>query len=244
MPLLLEKTLGDIRQSVAVRCGVAQSGQAANRSKNILDELVNKCMREIYLSCYWARLRVTQDYPLTSSQQDYDIPDDFPIGGINRITVLGTDGREYQLAYDDLVELQDIAYDAMNRPLYFRFVNGILRLYPAPDATQWPTMRIDGTMGPVWMVNDADRSAVDSEAVTQLTVINYKQYLGIGGDQGPAKQDFINYLHNLRQLVSPARTYNIASRWEDGPAYWKWPSLDTYTLPWANGDWNPPGAGW
>lgn len=245
MTLPLPPTLVDLRQSVAVRAGLAGSGNLAARSTPLIDELLRQAQTEIYLRCAWARIWRTTDITLTTGERDYDIPADTVIGNIGPIWVKNLDGRPFPVQFEDMLEVEWVSQDlqANGRPMTWNIVNDILRISPAPDAAVWPNLTLHYQQAPNTLTSDQSRASIDGEALIQLATIRLKENMGIGGPQQPDIARFERYLYDLRAASSPARVYATATRHIDGPAYWTSPSADTYTTPWISG-WNPPGASW
>ena len=243
MTLPLESTLAEIRNDVAIRCGIASSGKFGAKSQPILDQFINQSYREIYTRAYWARVHRKLSINLADGVADYDIPDVTSIGGIHRVTVQSTTTppREYDLKYDDVLEIQSLNMTNRSRPLYFQIENELIHIVPMADITKFAIAFIYCELMLTKLTDDADRVLVDSEAVIQQSTIRMRKYLGIGGDQKEERAIFERYMLDLRGLVAPNRSYPIASRNIDGPAYWKWPSTNGYSQPFT-ADWNPPGS--
>lgn len=240
MTLPLSPTLADVRNSVAIRCGLATSGTLANNLRAVIDEMVRKCQAQIYLRATWARQVFEQTITAVNGERDYDIPSVTTIGGILRVAAVDSKGKFKAMAYDDLLDIENITYTP-GKPEFWKIIDDMLRVKPAPDTTEYPSFLLLLYRAPASMVADADRTVVDGEALIQLATIGVKEYLGVGGDQRVARAEFERYLLDLRQSVSPPRMFLIATRRLDGPAYWTWPTVDAATMPYAV-DWNPPGV--
>ena len=169
---------------------------------------------------------------------DYDIADATKIGSIHRLTVMDIDGREHPVKYEDALEVQEFTLSKSSRPMCFCISDDIIRLSPAPLVATYPTMVMLVELADTKLVNDADITAVDTEALTAAATIKLRDYLGVGGPTAGAKAELGQYLLDLRGLVSPNRSYPIASRFVDGPAYWRQPSVNAYSSPYSP-DWNP-----
>lgn len=247
MTLPLPPTLESLRNSVSIRVGLAASGNLSARMQPILTELIRQAQAEIYHRCSWARLWRTTDISLVSGQRDYDIPADSFIGTIGPVWCINDENRPFPVEYDDTLEVEwstpATAGLESGRPLWWKVLNDLLRIAPAPDATVYPTLQLHYQQASGVLTSNESRASVDGEAIIQLATIRMKEYMGVGGPQMGEVARFERYLYDLRATVAPQRSYGIATRTIDGPAYWTSPSADTYTTPWISG-WNPPGAGW
>ena len=245
MTLALESSLVDLRNEVVTRCGLNASGKMGGRFTPILDSLINQAQREIYFRAYWARLQRKLSIPLASGVTDYDIPSVTSLGGIHRVTVQNNAAppHEYELRYEDALETQDYLNINNTRPMYFQLINDIIRVVPMPDISVYPTMFMYCELAAVKMASETDRCAVDSESIVQNATMKMKKYLGIGGDQSEARQEYERYMLDLRSSDGMNRSYPIASRKIDGPIYWKSPSVNAYSTPFAP-DWNPGDGLW
>lgn len=237
MTLPLVPTLGEIRNSVMIRCGLETSGNLGGRQKALLDQHIVAQQHLLYRRAGWCRLVQTLDVTLTTSVVDYDIPQGTTPGMIHRIAVRNTDNKWFPLTYDDAVELENYDTTATSMPRWWQILNDQLHLAPYPDATQWPELRIWYSSRPADLVNDSDRPVVDAEALIRATTILHKEYLGIGGDQTLARKELEQYLRDLRSDSSPGRSIRLASLDPDGPAYWDL-STPTGQQPY-DPSWNP-----
>jgi hypothetical protein len=247
MTLPLPPTLVSLRNSVAIRAGLASSGNLAARSQDLLDELLIEAQKEIYLRAQWARLWRTADISLVTGQRDYDIPSDLYIGTIGELWVYNneTPSRPFPVKYEDSIDAEWLSNPgtSQGRPLVWKILNDLLRIAPEPDATIYPTLQLHYQQAPSDLVSDQSRASIDGEALIRLATIRLKIYLGIGGPQDEAMAAFQRYLYDLRAASSPARSYDMASQRLMGPAYWTQPSVDAFVTPYVAG-WNPPGGGW
>jgi len=204
----------------------------------LIDEFINQTQKQLYTRAYWARLSRRLEFSLVTDQTDYDIPSVTTIGGIHRVTVADLNGREIELKYEDVLEVQDFTRVNSSRPIFFSVNDDVLRISPSPDATKFPTMFMEVELALTKLVADTDRTVIDTEALVQGATILLRKDLGTGGSQASADADLRQYLLDLRGLVSPNRSYPIASRTIDGPAYWRQPSVNQYAQPFST-DWNP-----
>lgn len=245
MTLPLEDSLVELRQEVMTRVGMNASGRLGQQTTPLIDSMLNQSQREIYTRAYWARQQRKLAFPLQTGVIDYDIPERTTIGGIHRITVQNKAAppHEYELRYEDALETQDYLAIKNTRPMYFQVIDDGLRIVPMADVSVYPQFFIYCELAPTRMRAETDRPVVDSEALVQSAVLKLKKYLGVGGDLKLETAQFGQYLTDLRGLVAPSRSYPIASRKIDGPIYWKSPSVNAYSTPYAP-DWNPGDGLW
>lgn len=241
MTLPLVPTLGEIRRSVATRCGLATSGNLLARSKDLLDQHIVAEQWALFRRASWCRTLQEYVIPLVTAQTDYDLLALTTPGCIHRIASKNADNKYFYLKYDDTLDLYNYPSTAASRPAYWQIINDQLRVLPATDATEWPSLLLTVTARPANLVNDDDRPVVDAEALIRAATILHKEYLGIGGDQSQARMDLKQYMLDLRSDSSPGRTFNIASADPNGPAYWDVPTVDAATTPYSP-SWNPPGS--
>ena len=52
MTLPLEATLGELRNDVAIRCGVASSGKLGSKLQPIMDQFINQAQKQIFTRAY------------------------------------------------------------------------------------------------------------------------------------------------------------------------------------------------
>ena len=245
MVLPLETSLVDLRREVATRCGLNSTGKMGERFNALILSHLNQAQKEIYLRAYWARLQRKISVPLQAGVTDYDIPDATTLGGIHRVTVQNNAAppHEYALIYEDALETQDYLTINNTKPMYFQLINDIIRVVPQPDTSVYPNLFMYCELAAVPLVAETDLASVDSEALIQNATIKTKIFLGVGGDIGEAKATYERYMLDLRSNIGMSRSYPIASRKIDGPIYWKAPSVNAYSTPFAP-DWNPGDGLW
>jgi hypothetical protein len=252
MSLPLLPTLEEIRESVVVRSGLANSGSLPARQQRWLDEEIRRAHREIYVAYSWLRRTAMVQIPLSAGVTKYDLPNVFNLGGIHRVGLLADDGKIHELRYDSLTDIRN-QFREDGKPRYWYVSSGVspatqvpplpvapdiyLELLPAPT-TDWPTLVIEGTLRDYAPTANTDRVAIDGEAIIQLVTIRYKEYMGIGGDQARNRADFSAYVRGMRGQEAPVMAYPIASRSVDGPAYWRYPSNSGSFMPYSP-SWNP-----
>lgn len=242
MALPLPPTLLELRQSVGIRVGLATSGSLSLSMQAVIDEHLNKCQREIFLRASWARQVVDTQITLITGQRDYDVPDEAGIiGRVQRLDVQDIRNVRWPVEYDDSLWLENNLENVNqpSRPTTWQYINDIIRLTPVPNADIWPLMNVRLILTDAPLKVQTDRTCVDGEALVQYTTIVTKEYMGVAGDQTKARQEFYQYMNDLRSAsVGPGRSFNIASERITGVPYWRWPTVDAAVLPFSS-SWNP-----
>ncbi len=244
MALPLPPTLVELRQSVGIRVGLATSGKLSKSMQAVIDEHLNKCQREIFLRCAWARQLIDTTITAQQSVRDYDIPDEVgSVGGIQRLDIEDINGVRWGLTYDDDLSLENntLYVDTPARPRTWQIIDDVIRVTPTVDAATWPTFHVRIIKGDQPLKEDGDRASVDGEALVQYATFITKEYLGVGGSQATARAEYQQYLMDLRSAsVSAGRSFNIASELPTGVPYWRQPSADWAVAPYS-ASWNPVG---
>ena len=237
MSLPLLPTLEEIRDDVAIRSGAANSGTLPQAQKRWLDSEIRRAQRELFSQYAWLRRNASTTITLSAGVKVYDLPNIFNLGGIHRVGILESDGIRVRSLLND--DLQDVTneFTANGTPRYWKVMGA--QIAPSPSApptaspqlvitpaptSEWTTLVIEGQLRDYPVEADDDRVVVDGEAIIQAVTIRYKEYLGIGGDQGRNRQDLGAYIQSLRGQESTTKAYPIASRKNAGPAYWSYPS--------------------
>lgn len=252
MSLPLLPTLEEVRNEVAQRCGIANSGTLPAKQKPQIDSEIRRAQRELFVAYPWLRRNVSVNIMLSADVATYDVPNSLSLGGIYRVLLLDTDGvRKFELRYDDMVDI-DNTYHSSARPTFWKIMGAAISASPAPPVPRpdlsivlapppdgtWTTLIIEGQMRDYPPQADDDRVMLDGEAIIQMATIRYKEFLGIGGPQAQNRSDFISYVRGMRGQEAPGRAIAIASRRADGPAYWDRPSTAAGYAPWAS-EWGP-----
>ncbi len=247
MALPLPPTLQDLRKSVNVRVGLKTSGSLSLSMQDVIDEHLNKCQRQIFLRAAWARQVVDVVIPTVQGERDYDVPDDIGyIGAVQRLDIQGVDGIRWPIIYDDALALEDNTSNVIvpARPTTWQYINDIIRVTPAVDATIWPQINARVMLADKPLKIQTDRATVDGEALVQYATIITKEYMGVGGPQLAARAEFDQYMLDLRSAsVGPGRMFNIASDTISGVPYWRWAPLNGLSSPYSQ-SWNPTGGNW
>lgn len=261
MTLPLPPTLVELRNSVAVRAGVATNGTLASSLYDIVDEFLASCQWEIYTRYSHARLRQTYETLTDMLQRDFDIPSDCRIGTLEKVSMLRVRGevatdpdnyvppltldevdvdrlREVDLKYDERTPYNNFDPEVPATPQTWQILNDLIRVAPSVDARLFPALRIYYAKAPTPLVAEADRCVVDGEGLKRMTALRVQDYLGIGGDLDTEMMKVERYLKDLRGLANPATSFNLASDNPDGPRYWTNPGIDAQNQPYTP-NWGP-----
>jgi hypothetical protein len=207
----LPPTLAEVRQAVAVRLGFGPQAARSPAMKDVLDELIRRAARELILEAHWVELRIREDIATVDGGSEYDFPDNMEPGRLERIVVVGEDGSENELEagirpYER--EQFTRGSDPKDLPLRYELVNGSVTILPAPDATRYPTLRIEGYSRPPDPQQNADRIPVDKEALIQwATSLGKAQFNK--PDAGVAMAAVREYVKRLRPMQSDGESVQI-----------------------------------
>lgn len=238
----LPPTLGDLRQSVAIRAGLATNGTLNTSLLPLIDDQITSAQKQILLRASWARLQVTETIILAAGQRDYDLPPSAgAIGDVQQLLLENEDGTRSQLRYDDswtLTASQTMAETA-GRPTTWAYIDDVIRLNRVPDVDTYPAIIATSMKGETQLKIEQDRAAVDGEAIIMLATIGVKKLLGVDFDLESDFGDFVQYLKDLRSSrAGPGREIDMASQRATGVAYWDAPTAGFVGLgTWP--DWNP-----
>jgi hypothetical protein len=179
MSLRLQPTLSEIRNSVLLRCGLAQEGSIPRNIAGLIDERIRSAERQIFELYPWTAQLVRKDFPLADNVAEYDIPDDTDIGHIDRVVIVrDSDGMEYPLERGIRPEERNVT-NQKGCPLRYAYHDQIIEILPRPDTAQYTALRIDYYSTPGGMVSDADRAVVDGEALIMLSEILVREHFGM-----------------------------------------------------------------
>lgn len=193
MPEPIPPTLTELRNSVLIRAGFSTAnGQAAGYFP-IVQEFLKQAQEELFLEAPWLRTWVRTTQTLTTDEPEYDLPDDAPIGRMNRIAVSDGD-KEYTLGYG-AGEIRNFTQTS-NRPIWYEIQDNVIKLHPAPSS-EWTTLIYEYYQGPAALVNDADRPSIPGEPLIQRATYLLKRHTGLGGDWKDDREEHMRYLLRL-----------------------------------------------
>lgn len=214
MAFPLPPTLNEIRQATAVRLNFGPQAQQGDAMRDLLTEFVQRASRELYVYARWVELRVRYDISLVNAQSAYDWPDNMDPSRLERLMVLDNDGYEFELAADIRPSERSEYTDGDNPedlPLRYEIVNKELRIYPPPDTTEYPTLRIEGFERPTLPRNNNDRIPMDREALIQRATLIGKLHFG-HEDAGRAEAMHKDYLERIKPVQAAAATLQVGGR--------------------------------
>lgn len=179
MALQLQPTLGEIRQSVLARCGLATTGNIPRNIQGILDERIRSAQLQLYEEAYWLANYVQREITLDADTTDYDCPDDTEPGNIDWISVKDTDGRVYEMSPGYIPSDPNVLVnESASLPLRYNFIDQIIRIQPVPDTTRYTALVLWYRQRPGPFIEDGERAVVDGEALKMLAEILVKDHFG------------------------------------------------------------------
>jgi hypothetical protein len=238
-------TLGQLRNSVAIRAALARSGTLLTTVQPTIDEAINSAQRKIFLRAAWARQLVTEEITTVDEQRDYDLPVAAGyVGDVQQLLLVNASGTRFRLRYDDSERLtsNETWAATKGRPTTWAYIDDVMRMDKAIDATAYPRIVAEVMKSDETLVKEGDRACVDGEALVMLATITVKRLMGIDFDLDKEMSEYVLYLKDLRaNRVGPGRAFAIASQLPTGVPYWGI-NAALYRGP---TDWNPDlGAGW
>jgi hypothetical protein len=182
MSAALQPTLAEARQEVMNRCGLATEGNIPRAVQGTMDSRIRSAQKQLYELYPWLRNYVTGEITLSNGVRDYDVPDDTEPGEIDYISVRRiSDGWVYPLERGVRPVERNYLISvppANSMPMRFDFINGIIRIDPAPDTTYFDVLQLQYYQVIVSLVEDTDRLVIDGEAVIMYAEILTKQHYG------------------------------------------------------------------
>jgi len=183
MTLPLEKTLGEARESVLLRVGIADSAAHNANLQRQVDEYLRDAHSYYYGKAGWFVAHRRLEVSLSEGVAEYDWPDDAQPGSVHAIYVsTDADKIPYEL---QLAPTPKQRYWATNgttngRPQYFEYYEGGIKLYPAPSS-EYTVLVMDYKERQASLVSDSDRLQADSQLVIQRAVLDLKVHFGQQG---------------------------------------------------------------
>lgn len=244
MAMPLPPTLGKLRRSVMIRAALANSGTLATTLLPTVDEAINSAQRKIYLRAAWARQLVTEEITTVDGQRDYGLPLAAGyVGDVMQLLLVTSSGNRSPIGYDDAAirTSNETWAETKGRPSVWAFVDDVMRMDKAIDATAYPRIVAEVMKSDQELVKESDVACVDGEALIMCAVIEVKRLLGVDFDLQAETAEYVRYMIDLRSnRVGPGRSFSIASDRDTGVAY-----RQMYGLTQLWPDWNPDrGVGW
>ncbi len=213
MSLSPAPTLGEIRQEVLIRCGMATTGTLPQDQQQVVDSKIRSAQRQLFTNSWWSRIRQRTDIALITGTSIYDWPDAVSPETITDVQVVRlSDGKEYRVDQGIRSHERNTASTSTNScPTQFEYIDGTIKLYPAPDAAVWGLLRITSYGDIPAFIDDAERTVVDPEALIQFAELLLKQHYEMPGVGGLEKQ-LEKYLGNIRARQSTKEGLSLTGR--------------------------------
>jgi hypothetical protein len=223
MALAVSPTLAELRLAVATRVGMRQQVLNSTAHNDLLDEQIRSAFNLLINEAEWIVLHTVQD--TITGQHAYDVPDNIAIGDIDQITVENIYGRELPLAPgvayyernafkvsrgvgpDDKPQSAESIEANSCLPLRWEIRDSLLMVYPAPNADEYPTLKVWGKALPREPYGNGDRSFIDKEAHVLATVIALKTFWKQDSSNDRAILD--RHLSNMRAKQSDGESVQI-----------------------------------
>ncbi len=211
MSLSRPMTLGEIRTAVQIRCGLGTTGSLPIDQQALVDEKIRSAQRMLFTTSVWSRQRRKFEITLTEDVSDYDWPDTLAPEFTQRVFVIrASDSREFPLAPGSSERERNDSAISSSMPQLFDFIDGILRLYPAPD-DNWSEIVLWGYGDLPEFVDDGEVCVVDNEALIQQAELFVKQHYTMPGTEALERQ-LMKYLDDLRARNSDKRGISLTGR--------------------------------
>ncbi len=215
MALSVSPSLQELRQSVAIRLNMGVQASTSTALHPLLDEYIRQAFNLLVRDANWVILETTIEVDLLDKIHEYDVPDQIDVGDIREITVQNKDKFEFPLhAGVEYYERNAFDIDRGNKenqgqlPLRYVVEDKLLKIYPAPDATQYPKMFIRGKALPRAPYKNGDRAYIDGEAHIAQAVVSLKRHYNMPGADN---DDLIlqKHLINIRAAQSDGETVQV-----------------------------------
>lgn len=215
MALSVSPSLQELRQSVAIRLNMGVQASTSTALHPQLDEYIRQAFHLLVRDAYWVILQTTVEIALQDKIHEYDVPDGIDVGDIQEVTVKNIKNFEFPL-FSGIEYYERNAFD-INRgdkdnvgqlPLRWVVEDKLFKIFPAPDATQYPTLIIRGRALPRAPYKNDDRSFIDGEAHIAQAVVSLKRHYNMPG----ADNDDVvlqKHLINIRAAQSDGETIQI-----------------------------------
>ncbi len=222
MALKLQPTLSEM--VTAVLDGLNLGNQGALNAD--LHPLIKRHLRVAQAFLWnqhpWLQNRVLERITLANGVTDYDLPDSFEPGAIERVycasrTSSSTDEWEVSggITPEDRTAVETNAY-AGRKPFRFEFIDRILRVHPAPEGDDAdednapPYLYLEMQEGQSPLLEDEHRPAVDGEACIQLATILTKEQrrMPVGDTE---RQTHAKYVASLRGKQREPRVFTLGT---------------------------------
>jgi len=172
------RTLPEMVSEVLIRCALGQMGELNSDLHPQIKGYLRQAQRELWTKCRWLRLRTRQSITAIEDQTQYDIPDGFEPGSIDRVIAKDDDGREWPLipgiSPEDRTDAALTSAETGDEPSRWTVTDGILEVLDAP-AADIAELIVEGWLAPGRLEAEEDRPSVDDEACIRYAVIELKK---------------------------------------------------------------------
>ncbi len=211
MSLSRPLTLGEIRQAVQIRCGLGTTGSLPIDQQALVDEKIRSAQRMLYANSWWTRQRRRFDITLVTDVSDYDWPDTLAPEFVGDVFVIrASDSREFKMMPGSRSGERNDAALSSGAPTLWEFIDGNLRVYPAPD-DNWSGLTLWGYGDLPDFVDDTEECVVDNEALIQYGELLVKQHYEMPGIDRLESQ-LMRYIDDMRARQSDKRGVSLTGR--------------------------------
>lgn len=217
MAMPVRPTLGELRESLLRRCGLATGGSAPANVMPLIDERIRQAERLLHTRIDFTHLWESRDIPMSPGVSAYDWPDRVNVGDLIRVSVVNGDGYEYELETGLRPNERNTAYPqpqtqqaSWGTPSSYTVQNQVIYVGPTPT-DEWATLRMEYYLAPGPMVDPEERCAVDPEALLMQAEILTKQHFGMPGIE-PVQVQLREYLIDLQGKQGDGDGFQMGGR--------------------------------
>lgn len=218
MPLSPTVTLGEATDDVLEALGFADLGTARTRALRRVERFIRQAVAEIAPEAEWDGLRAELRIPLVQGQARYEFPEEVNVGDLGVPLVLRQDGSTYELTGGLRPQDRgDVGPDQTygvptGAPDRFRFIDGEIELYPAPNPITAFTHLLFVYKKALPPLRDPDEQLpFEPELIIQrATWLGRVHYQKPGVDD--IEKSFLKLLARLKAKQGPMRTFFVGGR--------------------------------
>lgn len=234
-------TLVDVRKAVAIRCNFGNQPQRVKQVQPVLDEYIQESHAFLAGLCDWTVGLRFASIPLVDGEQEYDFPDDCLPGNIDQITVVDTNGFEHELQFGMRPQERNSAViTAKSQPLRIEIFNGVMKLWPPPDVSSWPSMQIRYRATALRPMKDTDTIVVDMETLVKFAAHKVRKHFGMPELESPQELD--EYLKIMVAQQSDGEVFGFIGMQSFKNRRPKLNRINANVSPVSGPGWNPPGV--
>ncbi len=203
-------TFQSITEEVLVNLGRSVQGNHSGSTQELVKSWVRRAHAVLFNEADWIRLEKTVDIPLTADQSIYDVPDDVDPSTVARISVLGADGKEWELGWGVRPNERNAAHTSA-KPLRIEVIDGDFRIYPAPSADWATSLRLEYQQNEPVFSDPNTRIVVDTQAlIMKATIYGLNHYQMPGIDFLVAELE--RHMDNVRASNTDGETIQLGGR--------------------------------